>query len=62
MASGVKVSSTYPKNAVLANQLDVRVANAALAIALRVGPEVAQVPDMADLVGGGTVRLIERVD
>jgi hypothetical protein len=53
---------TYPNDAVLANQLDVRVSDASLAIPLPVGLEVAQVTHMADLVGGGAVRLLEGVD
>jgi hypothetical protein len=53
---------TYPKDTLLADQFDVLVTNAALAIPFRVGLEVAQIPNMAFLVGWGTVCLAKWVD
>jgi len=53
---------TYPKDTLLANQFDLRVTNASLAIPLRVGLEVAQVSNMTDLIVWGTVCLAMWVD
>jgi hypothetical protein len=53
---------TYPKHTLLADQFDLQVTNASLAIPFLVGLEVAQVSNMADLVGWGTVRLAMWVD
>jgi len=51
-----------PDDAVLANQLDLRVTNAPLSVPLRVGLEVAQVSNVADMIRGGAVRLLEWVE
>lgn len=48
---------TYSENAVLADQLDKAVADAAFGIALGIGLEVAQVTDMAFRIGRATVGL-----
>jgi hypothetical protein len=60
--SGWLGTQTYPKDTLLANQFDLRVANASLAIPLRVGLEVAQVSNMTDLIVWGTVCLAMWVD
>lgn len=45
-----------------ADELDVRVHDEALGVALAVGLDVAQVADVAGLVGWGSVSLVEGVD
>lgn len=54
--------STYSKNAVLANQFDLRVGDGALCIALAVGLDVAEVADVAVAVRGAAVLLAEGID
>ena len=53
---------TYANNALRSNKLDQLVCYRALAITLTIGLEVAQVTDMALLIGGSTVVLVEGVD
>lgn len=53
---------TYANDGLGANQLDVLVLNAALGVALGIGLDVAQVTNVAGLVGGSTVGLVVRVD
>lgn len=53
---------TYANNALRADQLDQLVGDGALAIALGVGLEVAQVTDVAVLISWGTVCLAVGVD
>lgn len=50
------------ENTVGANQLDKAVLDAALGNTLGVGLDVSQVTDVADIVGGRTVRLAEGVE
>jgi hypothetical protein len=52
----------YANDALRSNQLDELVGGRALAIALTIGLEVAQIAYMADLIGRGTVGLAEWVD
>ena len=54
--------STYPKNALLSNQLDEFVLNGALGVALTIGFKVAQVADMALVITRSAVGLGERID
>lgn len=58
----VKVVVTYANNALRSNKLDQLVCYRALAITLTIGLEVAKVTNMALLVGGSTVVLVEGVD
>lgn len=58
----VRRVETYAKNALLANQLDQLIADAALAVAAGVGLEVAEVADVADIVAWGAVGLAEGVE
>jgi hypothetical protein len=53
---------TYAKNGLGTNKLDELVLGRADSVALSIGLEVAQVTNMANLVGGSTVGLTEGVD
>jgi hypothetical protein len=53
---------TYTQDGVLADQLDLRVSDAALSIALTVGLDVAKVTDVAVIVAGAAVALAVGVD
>lgn len=53
--------STYSENAVLADQLDEAVADAALGVALGIRLDVSKVTDVAFAVGGSAVCLAVRV-
>ena len=52
----------HPEHAVLPNELDQRVRHRALGVALPVRLEIAQVTDMALIVGRSSVRFGEGVD
>ena len=54
--------ATYANDAVGADQLDERVGDGALGVALGVGLDVAEVTDVTVVVGGGTVGLAVGVD
>jgi hypothetical protein len=54
---GLGRGCTHAQDAVLADQLDEAVADAALGVALGVGLDVAQVADVAVVVGWGAVLL-----
>lgn len=53
---------TYADDGLGADQLDMLVLDAALGVALGIGLDVAQVANVAVLVGGSTVGLVVRVD
>lgn len=53
---------TYADDAVGADELDVRVHDGALGVALAISLDVAQVADVAGLIRGGAVRLVVGVD
>lgn len=53
---------TYADDAIRPNQLDEAIRDASLTIALAIGLEIAQVANVAVLVGWGTVALVMRVD
>ena len=53
---------TYPQNAMLANELDLRVLDAALGVALAIRLEVAEIADVAVAVAGRAVLFAEGVD
>ena len=53
---------THAQNAILPDELDVLVGDGALGVALGVGLEVAQIPDVALVVRGRAVRFAEGVD
>ena len=52
----------YANNALGSNQLDQLVRDASLSVALAIGLEVTQVTDVALVIFGGTVGLVEGVD
>jgi hypothetical protein len=56
------VSVLYSNNALGSNQLDQLILNASLGITLTIGLEVAQVTNVADLVGRSAVFLAVGVD
>jgi hypothetical protein len=53
---------TYADDALGANELDEQVGHGALGVALGVGLEVAEITDMAGLIGAVTVSLVVGVD
>lgn len=53
---------TYANNAVFTDQLDKLVLNGPDRVTLRIGGDVAQVTNVADLIGGSTVGLTKGVD
>lgn len=53
---------SYANDAVGADQLDQRVGGRALGVALGIGLDVAEIANVAGLVGGSTVGLLVRVD
>ena len=57
-----RIYRTYAEDALLANQLDQGIADAALAVALSIGLEVAEITNVALLVCWGSVSLAEWVD
>lgn len=54
--------STHANDGLRADQLDMLVLNATLGVALAIGLDVAQVTNVAGLIGGSTVGLVVRVD
>jgi|SRR5687767_2904628 hypothetical protein len=56
------VSRTYANDAVGTNELDEVVGHGALGVALTISLDVAEITDMASLIGGSTVGLAVRVD
>ena len=57
-----RIYRTYAEDALLANQLDEGITDAALAIALSIGLEVAEITNVALVVCWGSMSLAERVD
>lgn len=53
---------TYADDALGANELDEQVGHGALGVALGVGLDVAEITDMAGLIGAVTVSLVVGVD
>lgn len=62
ISKGRSKGGTYANNRLSTNQLNQLVCDLALSIALRIRLVVAQVADVALLVGGGTVGLVVGVD
>lgn len=56
------MGGTHADDALRANQLDERVGDSALGVALAVGGDVAEVANVAVLVARGAVRLAVGVD
>lgn len=53
---------TYAEDTLLSDQLHQLILNGANSVALPVGADVAQVTDVAGVIGGSTVGLAEGVD
>lgn len=56
------MKTAYADDAVGADELDVAVRDGALGVTLGVGVDVAEITNVAGLVGGSTVRLAVGVD
>ena len=54
--------TTYAKNRVLADQLDLRVGDGTLRVALTIGLDVSEVTNVTVIITGATVTLAEGVD